>query len=59
MSSYKIIEHEYDVVVLEANFVEAANSVVYITSTSLDDFSGPGMSHVEFDLVDTPSDCEE
>ena len=48
-----------DSIILEANFVEAANSVVYITSTSLDDFSGTGRDHVEFDLVDTPSVCEE
>ena len=54
-----VIEESSDVVILEANFVEAANSVVHITSTSLDDFSGTGRAHVEFDLVDTPSVCEE
>ena len=57
--SRAVIEETSDVVILEANFVEAANSVVHITSTSLDDFSGTGRAHVEFDLVDTPSVCEE
>ena len=57
--SRAVIEETSDVVILEANFVEAANSVVYIRSTSLEDVRGTGRAHVEFDLVDTPSVCEE
>ena len=56
-----IIEESSDVILLEANFARAGEDppVVTITSTSLDDFTGAGTTHTAFDLVDTPSDCEE
>ena len=54
-----VIEESSDVIVLEANFVEAGNNIVNITSTSLEDFAGTGVTHTSFDLVDTPSECEE
>ena len=56
-----VIEESSDVILLEANFSQAGENppIVTITSTSLDDFSGNGTTHIEFDLVDTPSDCGE
>ena len=55
-----VIEESSDVILLEANFAQADENppIVIITSTSLDDFTGTGTTHSDFDLVDVPSDCE-
>ena len=55
-----VIEESSDVILLEANFAQAGENppIVIITSTSLDDFTGTGTTHSDFDLVDVPSDCE-
>ena len=55
-----VIEVSSDVILLEANFARADEDppVVIITSTYLYDFIGNGTTHIEFYLVDTPSDCE-
>jgi parallel beta-helix repeat protein len=57
--SRAVIEESSDVVLIEANFVQAGDGIITITSTSLDDFTGTGTTHTNFDLVDTPSDCVE
>jgi parallel beta-helix repeat protein len=56
--SRPVIDEPSAPILIEASFAQAAEGIITLTSTSVDDFSGTGTIHTDFDFVNVPSDCE-